>query len=172
LDGLNQKFDADKLELTYYDVKETIIDFFENMPVDEKRVALIKAIRKCQVFGKHMLIDTGKLLFVFNIDNGCHLPDDIWTQFKADEKFKDNFLNTSKLAEALKDDESFQKLMKSPDKKLLSDYFSARRLGEIRIFECPLHLKSLKEIITEKFNKLDIDYDLTGIDKIISFTEI
>ena len=86
------------------------------MPAEEKRTALIKTIKKCLVFGKHILIDTGKQLFVLDVDNDYRITDEIWEQFKTDGKFKENFLRTPKLAEALRDDESFQKLMKSPEK--------------------------------------------------------
>jgi len=172
LEELNLKFEKDKLELTFHDVKQTVLDFFENMPIEEKRTALIKAIKKCLVFGKHILIDAGKQLFVLNTDKNYRITEKIWNQFRNDENFKDNFLGTSKLAEVLRDDESFQRLMKSPEKKLISNYYAARRLGELRIFEYPLHLDGLKVDMKERLAKLGITYELSDIERVVSFTDL
>ena len=165
LEELNQKFNKDKLELTYHDVKETVVNYFEKLSIDEKRAAIIKVVKKCQVSGSQILINTGKVLFVFDTENEYKITEDIWTQFKTDSKFKTNFLHTSKLAEALKDDSSFQALRKSPDKKMLENYLSVRRLGNIHVFEFP------KGIIKSKFQKLGINYDLGGVEKVISFVK-
>jgi DNA invertase Pin-like site-specific DNA recombinase len=164
LGKLKEKFNSDALELAYYDVRTNVINFFENMSTEEKRAALIKVIKDCQVFGKQILINTGKVLFVLDTEYEYKITDDIWAQFKRDGKFKDNFLGTSKLSEALKDDESFQALRKSND-KMLSNYLSVRRLGNMHIFEFP------KSIIKDKFKKRSIDYKFNGIEKVISIAK-
>ena len=165
LEGLNHTYNKDELELTYHNVKETVINYL-SMSNEKKRAAIIKIIKKCQIFGKQMLISTGKILFVFDMENKYKITDSIWEQLKSDTNFKDNFLNTSKLSEALKDDTSFQTLIKSHDKKMLSNYLSVRRLGDIHIFEFP------KIIMKNRLKKLGIDYEFTGIEKIISFSNI
>ena len=94
---LSIKFDKDKLELTYYDTEETVIKFFEKMNNEEKRTSLIKIINNCQLFGKYIVVHTGKLLFIFNIDNEYILTKEIYKEFRKDKKFKDNFLNSSQV---------------------------------------------------------------------------
>jgi len=54
-------------------------------------------------------------------------------------------------------------MRKSSGKKMLSNYLSVRRLGDIQILECP------KILMKDRLQKLGIDYDLTGINKFISF---
>ena len=161
LDELNQKYNKDELELTFLDVRETVINYFENIQTEEKRSSLIRVIKKCHIYGNQLLINTGKILFMFDMENEYKITDDIFTQFKTDSKFKDNFLNTSKLADALKDDASFQKLMKSPDKKMLSNYFSIRQLNDIVILE------TSEAIIKSKFQEYNINYDLKDVRKFI-----
>jgi DNA invertase Pin-like site-specific DNA recombinase len=97
LEELNKKYNDDKLELTYYNVKETIINFFENMTVGEKRNSLIKMINECLLFNKYLVIDTGKILFIFDTEDDIYLTEDIYNEFKNDKKFKGNFLNSSEL---------------------------------------------------------------------------
>jgi hypothetical protein len=41
LEELNKKYNNDELELTYYNVKETVINFFEKMTIEEKRTSSI-----------------------------------------------------------------------------------------------------------------------------------
>jgi hypothetical protein len=191
LEEVNKKYNHDKLELTYYNIKETIINFFENMTVEEQRMSLIKIIKECKIFNNYIVIDTGKILFVFNIKDDIYLTEKIYDEFKNDKKFKGNFLNSSQLI----DDEDqinmeitrysidlFNNLTnekwdkKSPVSDLwdkLDDYFQVRRLGDIRINS--FNLKNDKKvniriIIEKRLEKLGIKNDLTKIDKIISFT--
>jgi len=195
IEDLDTKFDRDKLELTYYDVKEKIIDFFENMNKDEKRTSLVKIIKCCQLFGKYIVIDTGKLLFIFNLDKKCVLSDEIYSEFKKDKKFKDNFLNSSSVMDVegklmiLNDwiyhNKNYQKKdyvqkklsIQEQQKRMknLDNYWSVRKLGDLFIQEIFLKDKSnidIKTIMKEKLQNIGIDYPLSEIEKIISFTEL
>jgi hypothetical protein len=49
---------------------------------------------------------------------------------------------------------------------MLSNYLSVRQLGDIHIFEFP------KSIMKNKFQKLGINYELKGVEKVISFAKI
>jgi DNA invertase Pin-like site-specific DNA recombinase len=192
LEELNKKYNDDKLELTYYNVKETIINFFENMTVEEKRNSLIKMIKECLLFNKYIVIDTGKILFVFNTEDEIYLMEDIYHEFKNDKKFKGNFLNSSQITDGggeismeitryfvdLFDnltDEKWNK--KSPVSDVwdkIDDYLEVRKLGNIRINSFNL-LKSdkkitMKQIMEKRLEKLGINYNLRDIDKIVSFT--
>jgi hypothetical protein len=193
LEELNKKYNHDKLELTYYNIKETIINFFENMTVEERRMSLIKIINECQIFNNYILIDTGKILFVFNIKDDIYLTEEIYNEFKNDKKFKGNFLNSSQLV----DDEDqismgitrysidlFNNLTnekwdkKSPVSDLwdkLDDYFQVRKLGDIRINS--FNLKNdkkmdIKILMRKKLWDSGIRYNLSEIEKIVSFTKL
>ena len=172
LDDLDRKFNNDKMELTYYDIKELITRYFENMSAEEKRASIIKIIKRSQIFDKYIIIDTGKLLFVFNINENNILSEKAYNQFKKNVKFRDNFLKSSELAGYLKDEKSFLNMMKSPQRKLLTDYLSVRKLGDMNIFEFNLKLKSMREIISNKLENAGIKYDLTGKQSVICFTEL
>jgi DNA invertase Pin-like site-specific DNA recombinase len=192
LEELNKKYNHDELELTYYNVKETVISFFENMTVEERRMSLIKIIKECQIFNNYIVVDTGKILFIFNIEDEIYLTEDIYNEFKNDKKFKGNFLNSSQLID--EDDEISIEITKFSmevfknltnekwDKKppvsdlwdKLNDYFQVRKLGDVRIINYNLESKKIdmKLIIKNKINRLGIKYDLTNIEKIVSFTTL
>jgi hypothetical protein len=103
LEELNKRYNHDELELTYYNVKETIINFFENMTVEEKRDSLIKITKECLLFNKYIVVNTGKVLFIFNTEDDICLTTEIYNEFKNDKKFKDNLLHSCELLD--KDDE-------------------------------------------------------------------
>ena len=192
---LEIKFDKDKLELTYYDVKETIINFLEKMNVEEKRTSLVKIIKCCQLFGKYIVIDTGNLLFIFNLDKECVLPEEIYNKFKKDKNFKNNFMNSSKVVDKegmlriINDwkyhNDNYQKKGYKQKElsiqeiriqmKNLSDYISVRVLGDFFIQEIVLKSKTkidIKNLIETKLDNVGIKYNLSSIEKVISFTDL
>jgi hypothetical protein len=160
------------------------------------------------LFKNYLVIDTGNLLFIFNIQDKCFLPDDIYNKFKKDKKFKDNFLNSSlvinKNGEISKNvfkyldtlpEEKTNKLIEivenisKPEKikKLLDvdnlfivgtilNYFDTRIMGDLFINEIYLKRKTNKTDIRismkQRLNNFGIDYDISDIDKIITFTKI
>jgi hypothetical protein len=184
LEELNQKYNSDELELTYYDVKEKVINFFEKLTVDEKRQALVRIINKCQLFGKYLIIDTGKLLFIFNITENYELPETIFEEFKNDQYFKDNFLNQlfDSNGEYPKE---IQQFLNTPKEEAVNKYSEidlidienkillhliTRRLGDSIIKEYRLKDK-IKSFMKTKLQQLKIIYPLDDIIQIISFTE-
>jgi DNA invertase Pin-like site-specific DNA recombinase len=97
LDGLNKKYNADELTLTYYSVEQNIMDFFEKMAVNEKRAALIRIIKNCNLFQNYLLIEAENILFVFNIKDKLSLPQSVYNRFKTDKHFRTNFLYSGEL---------------------------------------------------------------------------
>jgi DNA invertase Pin-like site-specific DNA recombinase len=194
LEELNKKYDDDELELTYYNVKETVINFFENMTIEERRNALIKIIKECLLFNKYILIDTDKILFIFNTEDEIYLTEDTYNEFKNDKKFKGNFLHSSELLD--KDDEIsmeitnfsievFKNLInENPVENKtgvndlwnkLNNYFDVRKLGDVRIINYNLdngEKINMKLTMEKRLRKLGITYDITEINKIVSFTEL
>jgi hypothetical protein len=178
LEELNKKYDEDELELTYYNVKDTIIDFFEKMTSDEKRISLVKIIKTCQAFGIFAVIDTGKLFFIFNTEENNILPEETYQAFKKDENFKDNFLNTSFYIDKNGNPtrKAFNVSRKNYDKFVVdfAKYFISRFIGERQIKEYLLMKTGKDKMKTEmekRLQKLGIEYSLLNVEKIISFTE-
>jgi DNA invertase Pin-like site-specific DNA recombinase len=195
LEELDKKYNSDELELTYYNVKETIINFFEKMTVEEQRSALIRIIKDCQLFGKYIVIDTGKILFIFNIDDEVYLTTETYNEFKNDKKFKDNFLHSSELSDgsgeiSLEVTKHFVEFFQNIDKEnhvyknkvnikdawnKVNNFLDVRRLGDIKIRSYNLESNDkidTKFMMKSKMNKLGIKYDLINIEKIISFTSL
>jgi len=191
LEELNKKYEQDKLELTYYNVKDMVIEFLEEMGIEEKRMSLIKIIKACQTFNKYFVIDTGKLLFVFNTEEDNELSGKVYNSFKNDKTFKDNFLNSSKVIDndgylqntiiefiVKGKKEIYKEYTEKQIDKTINNYMNyvfSRVLGDKIIYEYYLNNKDGIDIKTEMKNKLKtlgIIYDLTNIEKIVSFTKI
>jgi len=184
LGRLKNEYDRDKMELTYYNVKEKVIDFVERLSVENKRAELIKIIKKCQLFSNYLLIDTGKLLFVFNVKKDYPLPESIYEAFKNDIDFKSNFLNsgtpeTKKDIQELPDMpkemlEQFRrnetKMRALDDENKVIDWHIVRHMGELKIREHLLDKPENRMTMEKAFEKLGIDYQLEDISKVVSFT--
>jgi hypothetical protein len=187
LDELNKKYNADELELTYYSIEQNIIDFFEKMTVNEKRAALIRIIKNCQLFHNYLVIDTGNILFVFNVKDKIELPQDTYNEFKNDKYFKENFKNPNSLFnKSGKYSKEIQKFVDAANAKNAVNKYSElqlleienkillhhiiRRIGKFSIKEYHLSKPEIKQSIKNRFNKISIKYNITDINKIISFT--
>jgi len=157
LSQLDAEFKRDLKLLTYQNIKKLIISFFEKLNIEDKRTALIKIIKKCQLFGNYFLIDTGKLLFIFNVKEEYIVTDELYEQFKKGDHFKINFLVSSKSAENV-----------SSNVKIVSN-FLVRETGQV-VYR--YEIKKSGELIKRTFAEKNIKYDLTGIESIISFTEL
>ena len=187
LDEQVKKFEEDKMELAYYDIQETVINFVENWSNEERRTSLIKVVRRSQLFGKYLVIDTGKLLFVFNIEEENILSEDVYNSFKNDKDFKENFLNSTDLKDSLQDiynlmdtkkeSKIFENYSKKDFDKLIRDtmnHVKVRDLGSmIYIKEYHLEKKGkvdIKKTMREKLQEIGIDYPIDDKEKLISFT--
>jgi hypothetical protein len=200
LEELNKRYDQDELEMTYYNVEENIINYFENMTTDEKRTILIRIIKNSQIFKNFIIIDTGKLLFIFDTKVEYEITEKLYNQFKKDKKFKSSFLKSSQIV----GDEGNMKILdeyikyfeteymnkkektnkqniskvKNELKNIVSqigDYLLVRKLGDISIQEIFLMEKkylNIKIMMEKKLENMGIIYKLSNIDKIISFTEL
>jgi len=185
---LKNEYDRDKMELTYYSVKEKVIDFIERLSVENKRAELIKIIRGCQLFASYLLIGAGKLLFVFNVKNDYKLPEEAYEAFKNDTDFKRNFLNSGTpgnekhqsdirepsdmpkdLLERLQRNEVRMRELDAENKLL--DWHIVRFMGELKIREYPLDKPENRTAMERTLEKAGIDYSLKDISKVVSFTD-
>ena len=146
-------------------------------------MSLVKIIKNCQLFGKYIVIDTGKLLFIFNVDKECILTDKTYDKFKRDRNFKNNFMNSSNIS----DNEGKPKILKEylkyfednylnkgdPKRKItgkelskiqkelvliiknIDNYLFVRKLGDFYIHEIYLNNKSKIDIKTIMKSRLE-----------------
>ena len=186
LDRLRNEYDRDKMELTYYNVKEKVIDFVEKLSVESKRAELIKIIKRCQLFADRLLIYSGKVLFVFDIKRDYGLPEEVYEAFKNDTDFKRNFLNSGtpgtyqsdiqepsdmpkELLERFRRNEARMRELDAEDK--LIDWHIVRFMGELKIREYLLDKPESRTALERTLEKAGIDYSLKDISKVVSFTD-
>jgi hypothetical protein len=143
------------------------------MTVNEKRAALIRIIKNCNLFQNYLLIEAENILFIFNIKDNISLSQNTYNEFKNDKYFKEHFLEN--------EDVDIGKILNSKnpaliqytklgiENKLLLHYL-VRRLDNLVIREYNLSQISDVKIIKKQLNKIGIKYEISDIDKIISFT--
>ena len=98
----NEKFNQTEREMTYYDVKEKILDWFYKMNIEEQRNELIRIIRSCKIFTHYLLIDTGKVLFLFDIFKKEVFDMKLLETLDRDKIYKDHFVEFKYKREARK----------------------------------------------------------------------
>jgi DNA invertase Pin-like site-specific DNA recombinase len=89
----NEKFNQTLLEMTYYDVKQKINDWFFKLNVEEQRNELIRTIKSCKIFNHHLIIDTGKTVFLFNIEKHYVFDTSLLDNLNKDKIYKAHFVN-------------------------------------------------------------------------------
>jgi hypothetical protein len=145
----NEKFNKTLLEMTYYDVKERINNWFFKLNIEERRNELIKIIKSCKIFNHHIIIDTGKIVFLFDIKERYEFDMKLLENLNKDEIYKTHFIG-------------------------LKNKREARRLNNRLIHNIDLNRD--KEIKTRVFQYLiktyDIIYNLNDKDKLISFISL
>ncbi|GHU12491.1 hypothetical protein FACS1894161_0840 [Spirochaetia bacterium] len=88
--------------MTYYDVKERVNDWFFKLNVEEQRNELIRTIKTCKIFNHYIVIDTGKIVFLFDISKHYVFDMKLLEKLDKDEIYKDNFVEMKGKREAKK----------------------------------------------------------------------
>jgi DNA invertase Pin-like site-specific DNA recombinase len=88
----NDKFNQTEREMTYYDVKEKILEWFYKMNIEEQRNELIRIIKACKVFAHYLIIDTGNIVFIFDIDQHYVFDMKLLENLNKDEVYKTHFV--------------------------------------------------------------------------------
>jgi hypothetical protein len=60
--------------------------------VEEQRNELIRVISSCKIFNHHLIIDTGKIVFLFDINQHYVFDMDLLDKMNKGEVFKDYFI--------------------------------------------------------------------------------
>jgi DNA invertase Pin-like site-specific DNA recombinase len=142
----NEKFNQTLLEMTYYDVKEKILDWFTKLNIEEQRNELIKVVKTCQIFTHYLIIDTGNIIFLFDINKHYVFDIKLLENLNKDEVYKLHFIKMKGKKEARKFND-----------KLIHDV-NLERDSEIKL--------RVSEYLMKTYN---IFYSLVDKTKLISF---
>jgi DNA invertase Pin-like site-specific DNA recombinase len=155
---LINKFTKTELENTYSNIKERTINFFKVMNTEDKRNELLRIIKKCVLFGKYLIIDTGDKIFLFDISINNTFNENLLDDLDKDKIYKDYFLNYPS--------------SKSPERMLngrpiININFNAnKRLEEAGI-------PPLRKLVQNYLNKnLNIKYDISTHTNLIYFIDL
>jgi hypothetical protein len=96
----NEKFNQTEREMTYYDVKERVNDWFFKLNIDEQRNELIRTIKTCKIFNHHLIIDAGKVVFLFDINKKEKFDMKLLENLNKDEVYKKHFIELKGKREA------------------------------------------------------------------------
>jgi DNA invertase Pin-like site-specific DNA recombinase len=88
----NEKFNKAELEMTFYDVAERVNDWFYKLNIEDQRNELIRLIRSCKIFNQYLIIDTGKIVFMFDIRDNHKFDMKLLENLNKGVIFKDHFI--------------------------------------------------------------------------------
>jgi predicted RNase H-like nuclease (RuvC/YqgF family) len=163
INNLNEKYTGTELEKVYYNTTEKIMDFFNNMNIEEQRSILIKKIKRCHSFNNTILIDTGTVIFIFNTKLEYKFNEDMLKDLNKDIIYKKYFIETLTEEKILLDitDQFRENEMKN---KIFE-------MNEHSIYDCKLkENKAFNNRIAKLlFEKYNISYDFSNHSNIVSF---
>jgi hypothetical protein len=143
------KYSQNMLEITYYDVKEKIMNWFTKLNIEEQRNELIKSITSCKIYNRYMVIESGNIVFLFNIHKHYIFDMELLNKLDKDLIFKEYFVNmTSKKA--------------------------ARKYNEKLILNINLNIKGDIKVRVFKYlaRKFNIYYDFVEKTNLVSFVPL
>jgi hypothetical protein len=117
----DEKFNQNELEMPYYDVKEKINDWFFKLNVEEQRNELIRTIKTCKIFNHYLIIDDGKIVFLFDINQHYVFDMNLLDNLNKDEVYKEHFVEMKNQKEARK----FNDKLIANIKRYLSSFLSS-----------------------------------------------
>jgi len=162
LNQLHAGFKKNLKLLTYQNIKELIISYFEKLGTEGKRKALMKIIKECVLFKNYLLIYAGRMLFVFDVKEDYVISDELYSQFKAAEMYKPHFTSQG----------DFENTKPHGNVKIVStSHFLVQESGKV-IYRYKIKSAEDEKIIKEKLEAKGIDYDLRKTESVICFTEL
>jgi hypothetical protein len=136
------------------------------MNIEEQRDCLVNAIRECRVFGKHLLIDTGTVIFLFDTERKFEFKDEMLKNLDKDKIYKDHFIESMTKAKQFIDITDLKK-----SERLKKKMFD---VNETVIFDCKLNGRNKQFNITlaeQLFKKNKIKYDFSNHGNIVFFLD-
>jgi DNA invertase Pin-like site-specific DNA recombinase len=165
MERLNIKYAGTEEENMYYSVKDRILAFFKKLNIEEQRNELIKTIKKCVTMGRHIIIDSGANVFIFDTENKYLFDNSLLKKLDDDKYFKINFLgqNSGESIMAEKNRERLLELVHTDD--------AIRKFGNVIMSPIVLNNAEidLKPFVLDIFRENDIIYNLEGKDTAVFF---
>ena len=130
----SDKFNQNEREMTYYDVKEKINDWFFKLNIEEQRNELIRTIHSCKLFGYYLIIDTGKIVFLFDIKQHYIFDMKLLENLNKDLIYKDHFIEMKNKLDTRKFNDKLIaniNLNKNKDIRMLVFQYLIEKLGVI-----------------------------------------
>ena len=97
---LSEKYSKNLLEITYYDVKEKINDWFYKLNIEEQRNELIRVINTGRIYSHYLIIDAGKVVFLFDINEHYIFDMELLNNLNEDEIYKAYFTGDKNIRKA------------------------------------------------------------------------
>jgi hypothetical protein len=102
IETLNLKFQNDEITMTYYDVKDRVINWFTKMNLEEQRTELLKVIKDCNIYNHYLIIDNGNIVFLFDTNAVYHFDYSLLDNLDKDVIYKSHFIEMKGKREARK----------------------------------------------------------------------
>ena len=145
----NQKFNKVELEMTYYDVQDRVNDWFFKINVEEQRNEIIRVVKTCKIFNHHIIIDTGKIIFLFDINQHYVFDMNLLNNLNRGYVYKEYFTKSTNKREA--------------------KTFDGKRILEVNLEQDNIIKIKTFEYLIQNFN---IYYNLVGKTKLIAFVSL
>jgi DNA invertase Pin-like site-specific DNA recombinase len=168
LEKLNEQYSGNESLNAYYNSKDMILKFFEEMNVEEQRENLLRITKECLVFGQFILMDTGNVVFLFDTNVHFRFNTDFLDHLDNTEHFKWRFLDYSK---AIDLDEW---ISNGATAETLEEWYYYQ--NEIRtindIYVNIFSVEDGKKGINKLLKKLNLDYDISGHSCLVTFVDV
>jgi DNA invertase Pin-like site-specific DNA recombinase len=156
LEKLNEKYSGTEREKAYYNVKDLVVNFF-NSNDEERRTNLLKLIKKCYAFNNYLLIDNGRILYLFDTNTEYTFEDTLLNNLDKDTIYKEHFI-----------DFSLRKKASTLNEKMISNFNLNKKYTNAKYSDY-----TCREIVERYFaNILQITYDISQHTNLIAFMSL
>ena len=100
INELSIKYSGTQLNQAYYNIKDYVLNFFNNLDDEERRNILIKRIKDSYIFKNYLLIDTGVILFLFDVYFDYKFDMNLLDNLDKDLIYRDYFIEMTNLKAA------------------------------------------------------------------------
>jgi DNA invertase Pin-like site-specific DNA recombinase len=156
IEKLSEKYSGTEREKAYYNVKDLVINFF-NANDEERRTNLLKLIKKCYAFNNYLLIDNGRILYLFDIKNEYTFEEKLLDNLDKDTIYKEHFI-----------DFSLSKKARTLNEKMISNFNLNKKYTNVKHSDY-----TCREIVERYFsNILKIKYDISTHTNLVAFMSL
>ena len=149
IEKLNIRIESDELTMTYYDVKERVLNWFNNITLEQQRNELLSIINECLIYNHHIIIEARTIVFLFDLNKNHTFDMKLLDNLNKDEIYKKHFTKMKGKREA----------RKYNDKLIHNVNLERENKMKVRVFE----------YLLQKYN---IAYNFIGKTNLISFVPL